>query len=371
MNISDYTESVLNPDCRFRTIENIFAVTDNGEPRMTSDRGTLSFDVIVDNAWHVLRCFQGDDPFRDERLHELSAYTQCIDSQHITPQIFLMREMLVFSDGDQPVYVDVVLQRMPDGERLDRLVSPPDGFIDGLLHLKRWLSDADFSHGNICPHNIYLMPNGTPVLVDYTRGSRQRQSTDIEAVDALIEKYKVNSSCAPRKPLVRYDFIGEMREGMMRAKVGDEWVFLNKSGHEIFGKRFLGAGDFIEGRAVVETSTGFGLIDLDGEWVVDPICDDLEWDEVHNLAIVTRDGLSGLCDRCGKPMSEMIYEHILAGNEGYFPVRQGGKYGYLRADGVLTIEPQFDDAYGFRNGVAKVRLATEIYFIDIQGVRVE
>ena len=165
----------------------------------------------------------------------------------------------------------------------------------------------------------------------------------------------------------KYIFMGRVQDGVMRALDSNGWIYIDRHGCQAIPGRFVGADDFAEGRASVETEEGHGLIDRDGRFVIGPQHEDVEWDSVHNVAIVTSGGLSGLYSRDGEPLTGFIYDHILSGNEGMFPVRCGMKYGYLNRDGRMVIRPQYDDAFGFRDGMARVRSANRELVIDPSG----
>lgn len=369
MNLSFYMESVLNPEGRFKTLNGLFAVMENGQPRMTTGEGRVSFEVMLDGVRHVLCCFLNDDPARDMRLREVSSYTRHIACPHLVPYLWLNEEMLVFDSTGRAVRVDVALQRVPDGERLDRLKVWPEGLAAGLDRLAEWLEANDFSHGNICGRNVWIAADGTPVLTDYTHASRRRSKGDVLALKSLAAPAEAETATAA--PVQKYGVIGEMCDGVMRAQDGDEWVYIDKTGSQVIAGRFLSACDFAEGRAVVETATGFGLLDIDGRWVIEPWCDDLDWDCDYNVAIATKDGLSGMYGRGGEALTGMDYELIMGGTEGLFVVREDGLYGFLHRDGTVAIEPQFDDANAFRNGFARVRIAGNYFVINEKGAIVQ
>ncbi len=359
-------ESVQNPEGRFRTLKGVFAVMEGGRPRIVTGTQSVAFEVLIDGVRHILRCFLTADAARDERMRELSAYTSHIACPHLVPQVFLEGEILVFDMADRPVWADVLLQRVPDGERLDKLISTPEGLRTGIEQLSKWLSTNDFSHGNICAKNVYVTTDGIPVLIDYTHGSRRKSEDDLHAVDALMDALG-DTSEAVATTVQKYESIGEMHDGVMCAFDGDEWIYIDKTGAQAIEGRFVSVKDFDEGRAVVETETGFGLIDLDGRWIIEPQYEDLDWDSVHNVSIVTRDGLSGMMNRAGEPVTELAYDQILGGKEGLFAVRQGKRYGFLNKEGSMVIAPQFDDALGFRDGQARVRMGGEYFVIDPEG----
>lgn len=470
--ISDYADALANPNGRFQTLDGIYGVRrDNGEPAMTLSELTADFETIWNGDAYTLRCLLRHDAVLISSVKEVCAYTCHIDCAHLTPHTYLEKEMLVFDTADNPVYVDVIMQRKPAGERLDaRLRGACEKRDDSALSLTLrglagavdWLSCNDFSHRNLCARNIIVQPDGTPVFINYTRSSRKRSREDLLALGALTAAVYIaacqpelyaelvhdkimktgglaklarliadimgdedaaelngllamiisgdgtdNDLCAAIARLAdakprpyaaleniaahlrgnaaggdgmvngaagrerKYRFIGPMHDMVMRAFDGSAWRYIDKTGAAAVPGTFAGATDFAEGRAVVETAEGYGLIDLAGRFVIPPRYDDIEWDSVNNVAIVTAEGLSGLYSREGELLTGLIYDQILAGSEGLFPVRQGGKFGYLRRDGVMAIRPQYDDAFGFRGGVARVGTGNREFLIDTAGERVD
>ncbi|MDJ0515966.1 MAG: WG repeat-containing protein [Trichodesmium sp. MO_231.B1] len=51
-------------------------------------------------------------------------------------------------------------------------------------------------------------------------------------------------------------------------------------------------------------------------------------------------------------------------SEGLAAVKKDGKWGYIDKTGKIVIPYQFDDAYGFQQGLAKVIVNEQEYLID-------
>lgn len=459
INISNLIESITNPNGRFRTLDGIYVVrTSGGDPSMAVGERTVRFDTVWNGAEYTMKCFLRTDGVQNRALKEISLYTEHIECRHLTPYMFLEDEMLVFDDFDTPGYVDVVLQRKPSGERLDRHMTriAASGeqnaiweLIGRLSDMAEWLCGNDFSHGNICAGNIYTAGSDL-VLINYSQASRTRSYEDLTAVGSLAaalcmsacqpelygemihekilttkelsklthvianimygcgiaelddlltaltadEKVPDASLCAairrlasarPRRvaalgkiaetmrkngeePSVeKYAFIGPMQDMVMRVSDGTRWFYIDNHGDMAFAGYFASADDFCEGRAVVETAEGYGLIDLAGNFVIPPRYDDMEWDGANNVAIATCEGLSGLYSREGETLTGLIYDQILPASEGMFPVRKNGKYGFIRRDGIMAIKPRFDDAFGFRDGFARVSNGNRQFLINTEG----
>lgn len=468
IHLSNIIESILNPNSRFRTLDGIYGVRDkDGEPAMTLGELTADFDTVWNGGEYTLRCFLRPDGGRNDELREISVYTSNIECGFLLPHLYLDGEMLVFDTADDPVWIDVMLQQKPGGQRLDRYLSEIadtgdseaiHALTDKLAGIAEWLTNNDFSHRNICSRHIYVSPGEGLKLVNYSRGSRKRSHDDLLSIGALTAALYI-AACQPElyreivhdktlkvsglrkltatiadlmdqedaealKDLLafvsagseasgenlcrairrvastlprsyetlekiaeqlrsrnaakgkaaergKYSFIGMMHDMVMRVFDGTEWSYVDRHGERAFPGSFVGAGDFSEGRAVVETTDGYGLIGLDGRFLIEPQCDDIEWDSINNVAIVTVDGQSGLYGREGQPLTGLIYDQILSGGEGLFPVRKNGKYGYIGRDGMMAIRPQFDDAFGFRNGFARVAIGNHEFLIDATGKQID
>ena len=176
---------------------------------------------------------------------------------------------------------------------------------------------------------------------------------------------------AKNNGLAKYTYLGESCCNLMRAFDGKRWCYVDKTGKQVISGGFIDAGDFEEGRAVVETAGGYGLIDSDGKFVVAPVYDDLDWDSYNNIATATKDGKSGLFSRTGEALTGLEYDHILNCSEGLIPAKRGKAYGYLDKSGTVAIDFVFEDAFGFRDGVARAKRSGHEIIIDREGREID
>lgn len=190
----------------------------------------------------------------------------------------------------------------------------------------------------------------------------------MEALSRMAEAGGMaEASSQPADTAKKYQFVGPMCDLLIRAFDGRRWVYLDKHGEVAIDGDFIFAGDFYEGRAVVEAETGFGMIDNAGRYIIPPDYDDIDIDQFTNMLIVTNEGVSGLFSREGESVTGLIYDQIVNSNEGLFPVKKNGRFGYIRRDGSVVVEIIYEDALGFRNGVGRVVLRGREYLIDTDG----
>ncbi len=117
---------------------------------------------------------------------------------------------------------------------------------------------------------------------------------------------------------------------VVRAKASDGWQLIDASGRVLGQGGWARMGEFgSAGLATVSTGVRAG------------------------------EGKMGLIDRHGNVVLQPTYESIGKFSNGYAPILQGGKWGYIDARGVLVVPPRFpgfsDDGFS-KHGVAKILL---------------
>jgi uncharacterized membrane protein YhaH (DUF805 family) len=123
-----------------------------------------------------------------------------------------------------------------------------------------------------------------------------------------------------------------------------------------------------------------GLIDRQGNWIVQPIYDYIG-DFSEGLAEVKLGNKWGFIDKQGNLVIQPIYDEVSDFNEGLARVRFGdflkGKYGFIDKKGNLVIQPIYSRTMVFSEGLAAVSydefssaedfLLAKMGFIDKQG----
>lgn len=74
-------------------------------------------------------------------------------------------------------------------------------------------------------------------------------------------------------------------------------------------------------------------------------------------------GLWGYLDRYGELTWEDRFEDALGFSEGYAPVKVDGKWGYIARSGRFVVEPRYDAAFPFSEGYAVIRAGDKRGFV--------
>jgi len=153
------------------------------------------------------------------------------------------------------------------------------------------------------------------------------------------------------------------------------WGFMNHDGHLVVGPDFDAAWPFSEGRALVRKDGRYGYIDATGEVVI-PLAYNDAWYFSNGLAPVLNDTTWSFIDPQGIVVESDVFG-INPGADGadlemveLDRVRIGSLYGFRNAAGQVVIDPQFEQAWYFVDGLARVRLKGKWGFIDRSGAMV-
>jgi hypothetical protein len=79
------------------------------------------------------------------------------------------------------------------------------------------------------------------------------------------------------------------------------------------------------------------------------------------------DGKWGLIDKTGKEIVPPKYDNAGGFKEGLAKVKLNGKWGFIDKTGKVIVPPKYDDAWSFSEGLAKVKLNGKWGFIDKTG----
>jgi hypothetical protein len=146
--------------------------------------------------------------------------------------------------------------------------------------------------------------------------------------------------------------------------------FISETGKWYIDPAFDEVTGFINGRAAVKSDGKWGYIRSNGEYVIPPRFDKAEPFENPAFAKVESDQRKYYIGRDGENLSEsdtgivIFYDDLAI-------LKTGSKYGYLTRENQWKIKPQFEMAWPFKNGYARVKKDGEWIYINKLGDRVD
>jgi hypothetical protein len=146
-------------------------------------------------------------------------------------------------------------------------------------------------------------------------------------------------------------------------------MFVDRIGRAVIDDVWRSAEPFRGGRAEVETWSGRGLIDTRGRRVLEPVYEEIVWDDYWGLVAAMNEGQWSLTDREGVVLTDKTYDWLGECSEGMVLAQRGDKCGFLDVCGREVVPCIYDDASSFSDGCALVSLDGEEFFIDALGVR--
>ena len=162
-----------------------------------------------------------------------------------------------------------------------------------------------------------------------------------------------------------FDEVCPPSEMICRAYRGGYWYYITLDNMVIPTERpLLAAFDFYEGRAVVRTERGYGLIDNSGKWIMRDRWSDMAWHGSENIATASDGGIWHIYNRSGQQLSTIGAEWMGDAGEGFVVGRRGSKYAYYSTSGKLLGDFIYDQAGSFNDGVALVERRGSRYYID-------
>jgi hypothetical protein len=171
----------------------------------------------------------------------------------------------------------------------------------------------------------------------------------------------------------KYDVIRSFSEGLCAVNIGEKtipniglisepgkWGYIDKTGKLAIPMKYTHAENFSEGLAAIKDGDKGAFIDH-SEKIVFEVPLDVTLGFHEGLVGVLNHGTLAYFDRNGKQISPPLgygpSSHSFS--EGLVPVEIKGKTGFMDRTGKILIEPQFEDAEDFSEGLAPVKLRSD------------
>lgn len=174
-----------------------------------------------------------------------------------------------------------------------------------------------------------------------------------------------------------YDNIEEFHDGLARVQKDGQYGFINTKGELVIPTQFA-EGEvgtyFSEELCPVKIDGKWGYMDLNGEIVI-PCKYTYARAFSCKRAVVSEEEPSewsgtvsegfGAIDREGNYVVEPKFSFLMSFSEGYAVVAVDGKYGFINMEGEEVIPMEFEEAKSFSDGLAAVKMDGKWGFIKM------
>jgi hypothetical protein len=153
-----------------------------------------------------------------------------------------------------------------------------------------------------------------------------------------------------------YSKAASFSEGRAAVQKNGSCGYIDANGSELINFEFSRCLDFDDGRAVVYKGLRkAGLIDLDGDFVLEPSVNRLlKFKEGRGLVRDEKYRFYYITEQAG--LYDGFYQRATEFKHGVAVVQVSGKWGIINQRGIEIIPPKYDKIESFENGYAKVRI---------------
>lgn len=134
-------------------------------------------------------------------------------------------------------------------------------------------------------------------------------------------------------------------DGVAKVMVAGKYSYINTENETIITENFQNSGNFYNGYAVVKKDGKQGLLKADGTYAI-PLGEYQFPKAVSEGLIVYKDssGLYGYMDVAGNILVQAQFTAAESfRSDGYAAVEKDGKWGLVKNDGTIAVEPQYED----------------------------
>lgn len=139
-------------------------------------------------------------------------------------------------------------------------------------------------------------------------------------------------------------------------KAGEKWGYVDDKGQYVINTQFEDAYNFSEGLALFKSADGkYGFIGEDGKFVINPIYKYANSFSEGMACVVMENGKPQFIDKNNKILFTVDKaEYCFGFKEGLARVQIKGKYGFIDKTGKIIVNPIYEDAQDFKEGLAAV-----------------
>ncbi len=238
-------------------------------------------------------------PFKEEysrHIEELEEEAHNRSRSILINNRILYEELMIRDSTGRKHYIDVILQRVPNGITLKDAVHRyrANDLHIYIQNMRKRLDAIGFSHNNLTPSNIIICENGVACPLRYWYSKWEVYSNnDISHLINFINSHNVYDIDSKREPLLcpsnAIDDTPTEHEGITRVKKCGRYGFIDNDGTRIKPYIYTWASDFCEGRAIVALNGKMGVINSSGKKVIAASYKNIEFNVDEGVFIATND----------------------------------------------------------------------------------
>lgn len=220
----------------------------------------------------------------------------------VTYSEILIDEMRYIDKHGEEHKVDMLLHEIPSGCSLYEFAeyASREKLLAAVDLLESEFRRIGVVHNNLTPHNVVVGDNYEIYAIRYHYAEKATPEKDCgeefaslrewinTTVDIDDEQQDSSVVKLPSSLFSGYSYVGNPFEELVCVADDKGYLYVNCKNEVVIEGRYKWAGDFHEGRAEVESETGMGLIDKQGEFVIEPLYKIVEYDVASGLSRVRR-----------------------------------------------------------------------------------
>lgn len=376
LSIGQYVEALTNSEGRFRTLRRVWPVCDEKGEVLFSvpGHGLVDFEISAGGGRISLRCPLRGGAEAEIRLRALAEKDKGLASEFFTPWRLLEKEIVLFDGAGNAVETDVLVRPAADGvtaERFLRETGDPrlvSSVLASIARLDEWSREVG---REVSGRRLLFGPDGSVRVTGFSAKG------DLDKLVARLTGFSGQSDepaeTGPASDGIRdsYEWEEDESDGIRCVRDVGGWRYVTGGDVPLTDRVWLFAAPFREGRAEVETAEGKGLIDKEGRHILEPVYEELSWDEYWGLVAVMTEGRWSLLDRGGTLLTEDYFDWLGECSEGLVLAQKDGKCGFIDTEGREAIPFVYDDATSFSEGCALVTVGDESFYIDGSGNQID
>lgn len=234
-------------------------------------------------------------------VERMAGKLKYVKSDYLCEYRILYREMRFEDELGREQECDIVLQELPEGETFSRNTSYGNAQLRAMLDsLHEDMERAGFTHNNLKPSNIIVGDDGRmhPVRYHYAELG-EGCNDDFAPLYAMVAddgseqelhdtfgSYSAECGGTIGGGILHYS----PHEGLLRIVCGGRYGYADEQMRTVIAPQYVWADDFGEGRAVVETERGMGLIDKQGREIIPAEFADLRYDAYSGESVGYKNG---------------------------------------------------------------------------------